>query len=142
MASKGPLDSFYKDSLRVGNLKVRRCSNEGEAAAPYHIVPTGRTPAAAAVLHPLQSVLERQRGVGSDHLPWALAPHYSATNGTPHTAGVSCISHKAAGIARPAQQTFQHSLCFMYCRSTEQLPPASPASHESDVNNPEVTCYG
>jgi hypothetical protein len=24
MSSKGPLDGFYKDSLRMGNLKVRR----------------------------------------------------------------------------------------------------------------------
>jgi hypothetical protein len=35
MAGKGPLDSFYKDSLRFGNLKVGTCYRDLHLRARY-----------------------------------------------------------------------------------------------------------
>lgn len=90
MAGKGPLDSFYKDSLRFGNLK---CFSN------FSLYLKGREELVVTVYH----------GDLSQHKPPPLAR--------------ITLAGCAAGAA------------------AQGLPPASPATHEQDVNNPEVTVF-
>lgn len=86
MSSKGPLDGFYKDSLRMGNLK---CFNH------FSLYLKGREELVVTIYHGL--------------LPATTPP-------------------PMARLTTPGG-------------GEQALPPASPASHESDVNNPEVTVF-
>lgn len=88
MSSKGPLDGFYKDSLRIGNLKVDLVFTDTCVhCCTVHILMACSSPH-VAVLQQLQLVSQRQRRAGGDHIPWAAPCHHTATNGTTHAAGV------------------------------------------------------
>eukprot|EP00877_Chromochloris_zofingiensis_P014362 jgi/Chrzof1/917/Cz01g33160.t1 len=86
MSNKGPLDQFYKDCLRVGNMKC---------FAHFSLYLKGREELVVTVYHGL------------------LSPRTPPPITRVPTVGTA----------------------------TNALPPASPASHESDVNNPEVTVF-
>eukprot|EP00879_Flechtneria_rotunda_P030288 GHRR01032905.1.p1 GENE.GHRR01032905.1~~GHRR01032905.1.p1 ORF type:complete len:204 (+),score=51.87 GHRR01032905.1:381-992(+) len=87
MSSKGPLDGFYKDSLRLGNLKC---------FIHFNLYLKGREELVVTVYHGL--------------LPPTAPSPISWLD----------LSRNIGG---------------------QSLPPASPASHEQDVNNPEVTVF-
>lgn len=87
MASKGPLDVFYRDCLRFGNLK---CFQH------FQLYLKGREELVVTVF------------TGGVTSPRAAAPVFKAIQ---------------AGS------------------SANQLPPASPAAHELDVHNSEVTVF-
>lgn len=84
-AKGGPLDAFYKDSLRVGTLKC---------FAHFALYLKGREELLVTVFH----------GLLPSHAPPMARISISGTMG-------------------------------------QGLPPASPASHEQDVHNPEVTVF-
>uniref|UniRef100_A0A7S0RIM6 DUF7886 domain-containing protein n=1 Tax=Chlamydomonas leiostraca TaxID=1034604 RepID=A0A7S0RIM6_9CHLO len=86
MANKGPLDQFYKDCLRMGNIKC---------FAHFHLYLKGREELVVTVF------------TGAQASPRAPQPLFKAIDTT----------------------------------GNNQFPPASPATHELDVNNPEVTVF-
>ncbi|KAI8477151.1 MAG: hypothetical protein J3K34DRAFT_453096 [Monoraphidium minutum] len=87
MSNKGPLDQFYRDCLRLGNLK---CFSH------FSLYLKGREELVVTIFHGL--------------IPASQQPPIARVG-------------SVGGAANNA------------------LPPASPASHEHDVSNPEVTVF-
>lgn len=135
MAGKGPLDAFYKDSLRFGNLKVRSSSSREEvllslvAEAGAHV--TCDT-TAAAVLQPLQPVPERPGGAGGHGLPRGRLAVQTPTARTHHTCRVRMRLQElpAQETSQPAIQHTGKHVCFKHvlcaCADVHQAQPCHP----------------
>ncbi|KAF8063829.1 hypothetical protein HT031_003686 [Scenedesmus sp. PABB004] len=115
MSSKSPLDAFYKDALRIGNLK---CFNH------FSLYLKGREELVVTVYHgPLPAS-------GSQPIARLSLPGCARA-----------AARRRGGAARSAARAAPTPAPRRPARSAgpeQALPPASPASHESDVNNPEV----
>jgi hypothetical protein len=150
-AKNGPLDQFYKDSLRFGSLRVRKNTTATRVALPRsaaverrlppcsrHAPPPAPNPPPQCFVHfglylkgREELVVTTQHGGGP---PTALPPiaaittrRSSAAGGIPAPGGGGSGGSAAGSAASDGHNN--------------PLPPASPAAQESDVTNPEVTVF-